>query len=338
MQYNGREASEPHRGFVHQALIYDSDQAFIDVSLPFVRGGIAAEEPTLVAVQRRNLDNLREALGDADGAALFSVEQWYETSARTRDKFARWASEHLTNGGHKHRDINGGGKHRRRIDRVRLIGEPLWAVGHDALMRDWARHESVLNIAFDRLPVTFICPYDARELPDGIIERAQATHPEIVDESGTVSSASYEDPRDFCRRLDSEVRAPEGTAVTDLTFALGDLQVVRRVVESAAVGAGLPAARTGEMVLAVNEIATNAVIHGRSPAKLRVWKPEGELVFEVSDAGDGIRDVLAGQLSPAVGVPAGRGLWLTRLLSDAVEVRNADGCAVAIHATAPSLN
>jgi anti-sigma regulatory factor (Ser/Thr protein kinase) len=329
MQYDGGELSDPQRGFVHQALIYDSDQAFIDVSLPFVREGIEAEEPILVAVHRRNVDNLREAFGGADGVTLLSVEQWYETSARSRDKFARWASAHLTNGGHKDR---------RRIDRVRLIGEPPWEVGNDAQVRDWARHESVLNIAFDGLPVTFICPYDANELPEGIIEHAQATHPEIVDESGTASSASYEDPRDFCRRLDSEVRAPDGTTVSELTFALGDLPAVRRVVESTAVGAGLPAARVGEMVLAVNEIATNAVIHGRPPAKLRVWKPEGELVFEVSDAGQGIKDVLAGQLRPTARRRGGRGLWLTRLLSDAVEVRNGDGCTVSIHATAPTLS
>jgi anti-sigma regulatory factor (Ser/Thr protein kinase) len=329
MQYDGGEPSDPQRGFVHQALIYHSDQGFIDVSLPFVREGIEAEEPTLVAVQRRNVDNLREAFGGADGVTLLSVEQWYETSARTRDKFARWASAHLTAGDHKNR---------RRIDRVRLIGEPPWAVGNDAQVRDWARHESVLNVAFDGLPVTFICPYDARELPEGIVEHAQATHPEIVDESGTASSATYQDPREFCRRLDSEVRAPDGTTVSELTFALVDLPAVRRVVESAALGAGLPAARVGEMVIAVNEIATNAVIHGRPPANLRVWKPEGELVFEVSDAGEGLWDVLAGQLRPAAPSHGGRGLWLTRLLSDAVEVRNGDGCTVSIHATAPTLS
>jgi anti-sigma regulatory factor (Ser/Thr protein kinase) len=320
MHADGGEASDPQRSFMHQALIYDSDQAFIDVSLPFVREGIEAGEPTLVAVQRRNVDNLHQALGDADGVTLLSVEQWYETSARTRDKFARWASGHADR------------------SRVRLIGEPPWAVENGAQVRDWARHESVINVALNDLPVTLVCPYDARELPDGIIEHAHATHPEIVDESGTASSATYEDPREFCRRLDSEVRAPDGTTVSELTFALGDLPAVRRVAESAAVGAGLPAARVDEMVLAVNEIATNAVIHGRPPAKLRVWKPEGELVFEVSDAGEGIKDVLAGQLRPTARRRGGRGLWLTRLLSDAVEVRNGDGCTVSIHATAPTLS
>jgi serine/threonine-protein kinase RsbW len=135
---------------------------------------------------------------------------------------------------------------------------------------------------------------------------------------------------------DRQVRVLDGASLCELTFALGDLSTVRRAVESAAVGAGLSAARVGEMVLAVNEVATNAVIHGRPPARLRVWKGDGEIVFEVSDAGDGIADALAGHLRPPMRSLSGRGLWLTRLLADGVEVRNGEGCTVAVHATVPS--
>ena len=137
---------------------------------------------------------------------------------------------------------------------------------------------------------------------------------------------------------DRQVNALDEASVSEFTFAVGDLPIVRRVVESAAFEAGLSSARVGEMVLAVNEVATNAVIHGRPPTRLRVWKADGEIVFEVSDAGEGIADGVAGHLRPPPDALSGRGLWLTRLLADAVEVRNGDGCAVAIHATAPSLN
>lgn len=315
--YSGGERSAPAGGFIHQALIYASDEEFMDVALPFVEAGIAAAEPTLVAVQGRNVENLRDALGETGGAILLSVEQWYETSARTRDKFGRWASERVGAG------------------RVRLIGEPSWAVGNEAQVRDWARHESVSNVAFDGLPVTFICPYDSRVLPDEIVRHAHDTHPEIVSGSGMTPSESYEDPQDFCRRLDSAVRPPVGVAVGELTFEVGDLPVLRRAVESAAASAGLPPARVDEMVLAVNEIATNAVIHGQPPGTLRIWEGEGALVFEVTDPGEGIRDVLAGQLTPSAQGLGGRGLWLTRLLSDAVEIRNVDGCTVAVHVSAP---
>jgi anti-sigma regulatory factor (Ser/Thr protein kinase) len=72
------------------------------------------------------------------------------------------------------------------------------------------------------------------------------------------------------------------------------------------------------------------------PATLRIWQGEAELICEVSDSGEGIKDVLAGQLTPASDGVGGRGIWLTRLLSDAVEIRNGVDCTVSIHATAPA--
>jgi anti-sigma regulatory factor (Ser/Thr protein kinase) len=314
------EASAPDTEFIHSALIYGSDDAFMDVSLPFVEEGMEAGEPTLVAVQASNIDNLRAALGgEPEGVTLLSVEEWYETSARTRDKFARWARERVG------------------LGRVRLIGEPPWAVGNDATVRDWARHESVINVAFDGMPVSFICPYDARELPEEIIEHAHRTHPEIAGPNGSSPSDSYEDPHEFCRRLDRRVERPEGEPSTALAFNLADLRVIRRTVSSAAVASGLSGSRADELALAVNEIASNAVVHGRPPATLRIWEGNGELTCEVSDTGEGIQDVLAGQLTPPSEGIGGRGIWLTRMLCDAVEIRNGVGCTVSLHASAPAL-
>jgi anti-sigma regulatory factor (Ser/Thr protein kinase) len=318
------------KGFVHQALIYDSDEEFMDVVMPFIEEGVIAKEPTLVAVQERHVENLRAALGGAPaGVTLFSTEQWYDTSARTREKYARWVAEN-TNGSDK--------DHRRMDTRARLVGEPPWAIGHEAQVRDWARYESVLNVAFAEYPVTLICPYDASALPADIIRHARSTHPEIVDAEETMPSESYEDPVEFCRRLDSFVSPPPGVPDAEISFGLADLPAVRRTIGSLTIDAGLVRTKADEMVLAVNEIATNAVVHGRSPAALRIWRTGGEIIFEVSDSGEGIKDVLAGQLTPDVAGPGGRGLWLTRLVADAVEIRNGTGCTVTIHAAAPVLS
>src|SRR3954447_14413555 len=133
MQFDG-EASGP-TGFVHQALIYGSDQEFLDVALPFVEEGLGSGEPTLVAVQDSHVENLRDALGDTPGGlTLHSVDDWHETSARTRQKFGSWVAEHGEDAGRQ-------AKHRR----VRLMGEPPWAHRHEAQVRAWARHESVIN-------------------------------------------------------------------------------------------------------------------------------------------------------------------------------------------------
>src|SRR5262249_43437605 len=103
-----------------------------------------------------------------------------------------------------------------------------------------------------------------------------------------------------------------------------------------AVDTGFSRIRADELTLAVNEIATNALVHGRAPATIRAWVGDGELIFEVSDRGEGIRDSLAGQLKPSLASLGGRGLWLTRQGSDAVEIRNGDGCAVSLHAIPPA--
>jgi anti-sigma regulatory factor (Ser/Thr protein kinase) len=317
MKYEG-DASAPDMGFLHSALIYGSDRGFMDVALPFAKQAIAAGEPVLVAVQKANVEQLRSALGgEPEGLALHSAEEWHETSAGTRDKIARWAKEH-------------GGRRR-----VRAISEPPWALGNEAQVRDWARHESVINVAFDGMGVDFVCAYDARVLPGEIVEHAVHTHPELAHPEGHLGNADYVEPKEFCRQLDSSVERPDGEPDSVLDFGLADLRHVRRLVTSVAVAIGMPGARADELALAVNEIASNAVVHGSPPATLRVWARNGELICEVSDAGEGIKQALAGQLTPPSSGVGGRGIWLARMLCDAVEIRNGTGCTVSVHALVP---
>jgi anti-sigma regulatory factor (Ser/Thr protein kinase) len=315
------EASGPASGFVHQALIYGSDEEFIGVVLPFVEEGLDRGEPTLAAVQDRHVESLRTALGgNPDGLALHPVEDWYETSARTREKFTRWTAERTS-----------------RVARARIVGEPPWALAHPAQVRDWARHESILNVALAGQPVSFVCPYDSRALPEDVLEHARDTHPEFVSGEGISASPSYEDPLDFCRRLDSSVEAQQGRPSLEIGFALEDLPAVRRSIASFVGEAGLPASRIEELVLAVNEVTTNAVLHGRPPTVVRAWNTRSEVVVEVTDAGEGIGDVLAGQLAPPPTALGGRGLWLARLLCDSVEARcDESGCSVTLRAATSS--
>src|SRR3954452_617499 len=318
MQFHG-EASDPHRkGFEHSALLYGSDDAFLETAVPFVERGVAAGEPALVAVQGRNIEGLRAAMGgEPEGVILLSVEEWYESSARTRDKFVRWAGERPGSG------------------RARLISEPPWALGNEPRIRDWARNESVINVAFEGMPVTFICTYDSRLLPAEIIEHAHHTHPGLAGVEGSTLSDAYEEPREFCQRLNTQVERTEGEPTEELDFNLGDLRKMRHMVTSTAVSSGLSGSRADELALAVNEIASNAVVHGRLPATLRIWEGEGILTCEGRDAGVGRQEVLLGQVTPPAGGDRGRGIWLARMLCDAVEIKNGIGCTVSIHANTP---
>jgi anti-sigma regulatory factor (Ser/Thr protein kinase) len=312
------EARRDDDGFSHPALVYASDQEFMDVALPFVEEGWARSEPALVAVQERNVENLRAAFGgEPEGVSLLTVPEWYESSARTREKFAGWAAERVE-----------------RHPRVRLMGEPPWASGSEARTRDWARHDSVINVAFAGMPVTFICPYDARALPVEIIEHAHSTHPTLADGRAWSESAGYEDAVEFCRRLNDTIRRPSWSPVIELQFGLADLGRIRHLVDCAALDAALPESKAEELAFAVNEITTNAVVHGRPPAVLRVWTSAEEVVCEISDAGAGIQDPLAGQLVPEPDRTGGRGLWLARVVCDALEIRKEAGSTVSLHMAA----
>ena len=317
MSHEGASPTAPG-SFVHQALIYGSEQEFVAAALPFVEQGTKAGEAVLVAVQERNLDALRQRLSPDSAVELRTVEQWYENPSRTREKFAAWVAAHRN--GH----------------RVRLIGEPPWPLSSEPRIREWARHESVLNVAFDGLPLTFICPYDARVLPDSVLEHARRTHPEICAPSGVIESDRYADPQAYCRQLNGEGRVREGRPAVEADLASVDLSLVRRLVESEARGAGLEEDRVADLVLAVNEIATNALVHGGPPASIRVWRRgdgEEEIVFDVRDGGAGVADPLAGQLRPDAGRGRGWGLWIARMVADAVEIRSvAGGSGVSVHA------
>jgi hypothetical protein len=43
-------APTDRRGYVHEAVLYESDEEFLDVVVPFLQEGVAAGEPYLVAL------------------------------------------------------------------------------------------------------------------------------------------------------------------------------------------------------------------------------------------------------------------------------------------------
>ena len=311
----------PENGdFLHHALLYDSVENFVDAALPFVRAGIEADEPVLARVKRDNADALTQALGDDGGAAdVAPAEGFYETPSRTRAKFLDWVGEHAGDA------------------RTRILGEPPWPLDSEAGIREWARHESVINVAFWGLPVTFACPYDEAALPDTIIDCAESTHPLILRSGGSSDSSAYARPELFVEKLNAQTPVRGGRPTMQMPFDLGNLDAVRSLVGSEGAAAGLQGDRLLDHTLAVDEVATNAILHGASPARLKLWREPGELIWEVSDTGPGIRDPLAGQIAPDPAALGGRGLWMARMISDSLEFRSdGDGTVVALHFALPA--
>ncbi|HEX4813296.1 MAG TPA: ATP-binding protein [Nonomuraea sp.] len=116
---------------------------------------------------------------------------------------------------------------------------------------------------------------------------------------------------------------PSGTPVRRLRFRLPDLPQVRQVAEEEAREAGMPEEAIGDFVIAVNEVATNAVTHGAERATLRTWVTNGDLVVEVHDEG-------TWKPGPMPGAVGGMGLWVARLLSSDLTLRAGTGGSTVI--------
>jgi anti-sigma regulatory factor (Ser/Thr protein kinase) len=94
---------------------------------------------------------------------------------------------------------------------------------------------------------------------------------------------------------------------------------------------GANPARAADLVLAVDELATNSLRHGGGRGTLRIWRDDGALVCEVRDAGR-IEDPLAGRERPAVDRDGGQGLWMVNQLCDLVQLRTfPSGAVVRVH-------
>lgn len=300
--------------FEHDALLYEGQDAFVEHMLPFVRGGIQRGESVLAVTSPKNVEALRDVLAtDAPLIDWSDSSDWYSSPGQA---FSRYADYVAAKAGQC---------------RVRVIGEPVWPVGTGTAVQEWARYESVLNIAFAEAAAWIVCPYDVSSLPDAILEHARQTHPMLHARGRRMAHEGYVEPRAFWASLD------EATPFTPALSALQlpvtpDLASLRAAVAGEAATAGVSAARIPELLVAVHELVINALIHGGGDAMLQTWVAEGDFVCEISDTGPGLVERHVGYGVPSPDETRGRGFWLARQLCDLVEVRSgSEGTRVRVH-------
>ena len=134
------------------------------------------------------------------------------------------------------------------------------------------------------------------------------------------------------RRLRPGVNTAAGDAgspALDQVFDGDSLYALRAAVAAHGSQAGLSEARTRDLVLAVHELAANAVRHGAGQGRLRLWAAQDAVRCEVTDEGtpgeaDGA-DAARWQAEP------GHGLWLVRRIADSASVQSgASGTVAAV--------
>jgi anti-anti-sigma factor len=102
--------------------------------------------------------------------------------------------------------------------------------------------------------------------------------------------------------------------ILDQAFDADSLYALRAAVAAHATQAGLSPGRSDDLVIAVHELAANAVRHGAGHGRLRVWKSDQALLCEISDDGilppAGTGDAAEWHTEP------GHGLSLVRQVAD----------------------
>jgi anti-sigma regulatory factor (Ser/Thr protein kinase) len=298
----------PHATFEHEAMFYEGPAGFLTGALPFIREGLEAEEPMLVAVPADRIAALRDELGsDADAVRFADMAVMGRNPGRIIPAWREFVAEQP------------GGRP------MRGIGEPIWAGRSPAELVECQLHESLLNLAFaDAEGFRLMCPYDVGGLDESVIHAACCSHPVLVSNGESQSSADYPEPYQLLAGFEAPL-PPPATSAKVLGFQRDALDQVRDAVTDFAVLNGLGAARLADLVLAVNEAAANSVRHGGGNGILRVWRDDDMLVCEIRDRGL-VSDPLVGRRRPDPDQSGGWGVWIAHQVCDLVQLRSgADG-------------
>lgn len=297
--------------YSHEAFLYAGAAEFVAGAMSFIGPALAAGDPVLALLSRPKIGMLRRELGGAaDRVSFADMADAGGNPARIIGVWWRFAHD------------NEGAA------RLHGIGEALSPDRSAAEIGECELYEALLNVAFDAAtPLRLVCPYDLADLIADVVEEAQRNHPFLTSGPDRESCASFQpiDPAEpYARPLPDR---PDDVAC--LPFQRGGLGYLRAYVAAWARGAGLGDRSAASLVTAVNEVATNSLLHGGGQGELRMWTDGGSLLCEVCDHGY-LTQPMAGRLPPAE--DDGAGLWLANQLADLVQIHSAAGrTAIRIH-------
>lgn len=300
--------------FRHEALFYAGMDGFVPAVATFLREGVERDEPALVVVSTSKVAALRDELG-ADSAHVRFADMGAvgANPARIIPAWHEFVADHPVG------------------TRLRGVGEPIDATRTPDSLVECQRHESLLNLAFANSAAWWlVCPYDTEALEASVIDEAHASHPWVSDANGDRTSHAYRGLDAIAQPFDAQLPPPP-SPIEVLNFSHGQLDRVRSYVAIRARNAGMRAQKISDLIVSVNEIATNSLRYGGGSGTLKVWQTAASIVCEVRDGGR-LDQPLAGRRRPSPGQIGGFGVWLIHQLCDLVQMRTfADGSVVRLH-------
>jgi hypothetical protein len=284
----------------HDLFVYETDAALTAHVERFVVAGLEADEAVMVVASAAKVRLLREAFGSAAELVSFAdVSEIYtrpEAAMATFDAVVRRSVDELALG-------------------LRVYGE-LPECRTPAEWNGWIVYEAVVNRVFANRPVVIMCGYDARVIPDEVIRGAWQTH-RVVHAGVWQLSPDYEEPEVVVRNL-----APAFEELPELrSLPIEGGRLHEHLADELATES-VSEARARDLLVAAREVISNAELYGGGVRALRVGRVGEHVVCEVSDAGNGLDDPLAGYLPPPPLAPHGAGLWVARQLTARLDLRS----------------
>jgi anti-sigma regulatory factor (Ser/Thr protein kinase) len=301
-------APRDHTGYFHEAVLYRSPDELLDITVPFLLDGVAAGEPTVVALGDEHAHLVKLATSGAPGITYLGGGDTYARPATAIRSYRRLMSDFIAGG----------------AEQIRIVGElPPSVFG--STWDWWARYESAINHAYHEFPLWSMCAYDTRATPRHVLNEVSRTHPWTATVDGRhLANSEYTEPVAFLGEPRATVDDPiqNQIPVADLT---NPLPADARHAILAVSPFSLPAKVVDDFVTAASEAVTNALRHGQAPVKVKLWVRPDRMVMTVSDHGPGPNDPFTGLMPRSRdGLPGGLGLWLMHQLCSHVALFQTD--------------
>jgi anti-sigma regulatory factor (Ser/Thr protein kinase) len=268
--------------FRHEAMPYYSVHDLVSQVSEFLEPGLARGDLVMIVVESEKTAVFRNLFGDKVEVAAME-----EVAPNPGRLISLW-HDYLTDNSSPGATVWG-------------VGEPVYPGRKAAEVAEAQIHERLLDKAFADTPYRLMtaCPYDIEQLSPDVIEEMEYSHMYVLEGGRTRANPRYE--------------------AWFMPFSAIGLAEMRRDLAEQARDLGVLSERIPDLLLAVNEIATNSVLYAGG-GTVGVWPDNGHMVCEVRDRGY-IRDELVGRRRPEYTQERGRGIWLANQVSDLVQIR-----------------
>lgn len=298
----------------HYALLYSDEKEFLAGALPLLRTGIEAGDATFAVTSGRETEALHDALGpDASAVQFIDARDHYKNPVRALAAFSAVA---------------------------RTLGpRPAWLLLADDWSRhpdviEWARYDSIVNQIFAEKDFRGFCCYNLRHVSADVIDLVRKTHTMVHEGAELRENPQYTDPASFVADIDQQPLPPSPRSASSMRVQATELHAVRAFVAEQAKRCGVTGDALHNLLVAVTEVATNAIRHGDAPVTLRTWSDDG-LICEITDSGHWQPEGVITWEPPDSALESGFGLWGVGMLCDTVRVRTGkEGTAIRLRTCA----